>query len=116
MKLYPFKNCVLRVFPGYCETRFRDETFAPAAPQHTSDAYRETALALGYSDDLAGLRLMSFEHEALHTVLAEAEGWLYSRVLWDVAHGKPDDGTHAEEEHTVLSVQRLLCGLRKDAA
>jgi hypothetical protein len=93
----------------YCETAFPDGSRVPAAPE-AGDRQAKLAAELGYP----GVWPLIWHHEFLH-------GWQalpgVSRVLWDVAHGRPGDtAAHWDEEGRVLDLQRAVCAGRADAA
>lgn len=107
---YTFPNGVfVRHWPtiSYTVTFFADETSVPAV-SHDTDEYRARANALGYGSDVGR---MSFEHEMLHSLRAMWLGLECSPVLWDVAHGKCAQDTHATEEADVLHLQACLNGV-----
>lgn len=113
-----FRNCIVRMgYNGwYTETVFHDGTKVSATPTRTPEQM-ETALRLGYGEDVAAL---CREHEILHTWLCERFGLPYSPTLWAVAHGQGDGCValhHQQEEETlVLAFQAYLNGRDENAA
>jgi hypothetical protein len=92
---------------GYCQTVFPDGKFVPAVP-HDTDEYRATAAELGYG---AHTIQMCFDHELIHTLLAEAGGLDYSPVLRHVADEENSDLSEresGEEEAHVMAFQKIL--------
>ena len=104
-------------------TTFDDGSRVIAAPQ-VRDEDLARATALGYcrvpyfmdtfeQEDAEAVWSMTRDHDRLHTLLAEAQGYPVSLALWFAAH--PDEEMRAAdrvmaalEERTVLLVQRLL--------
>ena len=94
-------------------TTFDDGSQVVAAPNHRPEDYARV-LSLGYPDATEyELWNMTRDHDRLHTLLAEAQGYPVSLALWFAAH--PDEEMRAAdrvmaalEERTVLLMQRLL--------
>lgn len=106
--LLVFKNCYIKQWSdGYLETVFWDGLFCPADLTVNTEDTRTTARLTGYGDDL---RRMHFEHELLHTYLAEMRGWDYSPVLRRVATQEAwsFDALRCDEEAVVLAFQSYL--------
>jgi hypothetical protein len=88
-------------------TAYDDETFVYARPNHDTESYQR-ARSLGYPIGGA-TAAMTRDHDLLHSVLAIARGLPHSPTLWALAHGEPiDPAVSADEEKTVLLIQRLL--------
>ena len=90
-------------------TTLHDGAVVHAVP-HEDAAYLAHAGELGYGADTAR---MSYEHELLHTLLADWLGLDESPVLRAVADGTWQDGPASlgEEETAVLAIQRLCRSL-----
>jgi hypothetical protein len=95
---------------GYCCTTFSDGARVPAVP-HDTDEYRQRAFDLGYGDNTTQ---MCFDHELLHTLIAEARGDSFSRVLRHVAVGCSEitEQEIGEEEARVMEFQKFLKWVR----
>jgi hypothetical protein len=103
-------------FPGGCvvtvddehqlvTTRFPDGAELVAAPNHTPDDIAR-AHQLGYQGDVWA---MTRDHDPAHTWLAEQDGYLWSWVMWDLAHGaEPDPWRVGPDEAAVLRFQAAL--------
>lgn len=107
MQILKLKTCefAFDAEKGYCQTTFADGAVVPAVP-HDTDEYRERAQYLGYGEDTMR---MCFDHELLHTLIAEARGLDYSPVLRYVADGHGmTEAEIGEEEARVLTFQRFL--------
>jgi hypothetical protein len=110
-KRYAFPNGVTFAVDHagrYCQTTFPDGAYVPAAPE-PGDEQARLAADLGYPS----VWPLVWGHEFLH-------GWQalpgVSRVLWDVAHGRPGDTPeHWDEEGRVLELQRAVCAGRVGA-
>jgi hypothetical protein len=105
------RGCKVLVWPErrYLETRFPDGCKVPAAPNF-DEASRALALEIGYGDGPDATWNMSrFEHEILHTVVAEHLGQPFSAALWLTAHGAVGRrGVISGEEGRVLALQAFL--------
>lgn len=81
-------------------TKYPDGTEIHAHPNHRPED-EALALTLAYP----GVQTMTFEHDALHTMLAHALGLVHSPTLWGIAH---DDHAHPDivgaEEAAVLAI------------
>src|SRR5690349_19917778 len=65
-----------------CVTRFPDGTEAHACPHHDA-AYRNHAFEKSTGD----VDLYCWQHDLAHQIVALMNGWPYSVVLWNLAHG-----------------------------
>lgn len=92
----------------YVCTAYDDGTACIGTPI-CDDEQRARALALGYPHGDEGVWRMHQEHELIHSVVSEAEGWPWSPTLWMAAHGlEPPRGIIPREERLVFLVQRAL--------
>lgn len=117
---FKFANCYVVVDDELrtVSTHYDDGTVAYGVP-HDTDAYRKTAVDLGYGDDVWA---MTVDHELMHTALAEIRGEHHSGSLWAQAH-KPSgfefDPTKdmprkgREEEERLFEFQKLLNKVRQ---
>ena len=97
-------------------TTFDDGSEVVAVPNYDAESYAR-ARSLGYQPRAqkrsAVLWDLTRDHDRLHTLLAEAQGYPVSLALWFAAH--PGEEMRAAdrvmtslEERTVLLIQRLL--------
>lgn len=89
-------------------TTFPDGIQLVAAPRMDSESVAR-ARTLGYQgSDEEAVWAMCRDHDVLHTLLADAQGWDRSATLYGVAAGHPCDRRLASvEEAIVLLMQRL---------
>lgn len=102
MIIKQFGNTVFIIGDGWSKTVFADGQEVEAVA-HDTNSYRETALHLGYGNDVAR---MSADHELVHSWLCHALGMQYSPALRSVV-GDAADYRHGLEEDAVLAVQRF---------
>jgi hypothetical protein len=107
-KTYRLKHGVFKVHEGYIETVYDDGTVSTGIPSFNSEQ-RARAVALGYESSNQGVWEMHKEHELLHSILSEAEGWPMSpsHYLW-AKFGESPKGMIPREESLVFLLQRAL--------
>lgn len=90
-------------------TTFPDGTVATGVAQFEDDD-EARARGLGYEGTRPDVCwAMHRDHDLLHHVVAQAQGWPYSMVLWAVAHQvEHPQGFGNVEERTVFLVTRAL--------
>jgi hypothetical protein len=107
-KVYRLKHGEFRVHEGWFETVFDDGVVSKGIPVF-DDENRARAVALGYEDSDQGVWEMHKEHELLHNIVSEAQGWPASptHYLWN-RFGSTPKGLIPQEEALVFLVQRVL--------
>lgn len=68
----------------------------------------DRARALGYGEGEEAVWEMHREHDLLHTIVSQAQGWPWSPTLWAAAHGVTlPPGIIPQEERLVFLAQRI---------